>query len=105
MLLVDASGRSRSPTRRDVPVLTSIINSPVKVICHSPHSKRTNAQQSARTSGHTAQAAKVKVDSVPSVNILDAKEMSPSEQSKGIKINLFSFLFNFFVGRQSSPVN
>ena len=91
VLMVDASGRPQSHARRDIPVLTSIVDSQVKVICHSPRGKKSQTRQEAAAvnSGNTRQAASIKVERVPHVNVMDTSAVSTgnqslSEQSKGI---------------------
>jgi len=91
VLLVDASGHHKSPDLAEVPVVTGIIQSPVRVVCHSPRSVGRNRLENSVTvqrsddrtnvTGHLETGRKVKVSSVPSVNILNSstrkKDASP----------------------------
>ena len=92
--MVDATGHHKSPDLAEVPVVTGIVNSPVRVVCHSPRSvgrERSGlenpvvVQRSENTSDVTGlleAGRRVKVASVPSVNLLDSsarkKDLSPS---------------------------
>ena len=101
MLLVDASSRHKSPDLAEVPVITSIVKSPVRVVCHSPRGmvkdrrisekpvviQRSDA--SSATTGDTDAARRVEISGVPSVNIQDLsvknKEASPTTESPGLR--------------------
>ncbi|XP_020630373.1 uncharacterized protein LOC110067379 isoform X2 [Orbicella faveolata] len=94
VLMVDATGHHKSPDLAEVPVVTGIVNSPVRVVCHSPRSvgrERSGlenpvvVQRSDNISdvtGHLEAGRRVKVAGVPSVNLLDSsarkKDLSPS---------------------------
>ena len=99
VLLVDASGHHKSPDLAEVPVVTGIIKSPVRVICHSPRSTGRNRVENsvliqksddrANVTGHLDDGRRVKVTSVPSVNLLNAtsrkKDAFPSHFSPGMR--------------------
>ncbi|XP_068710019.1 HAUS augmin-like complex subunit 8 [Montipora foliosa] len=82
VLLVDASGPRKSPDLAEVPVVTSIINSPVRVVCHSPQSTGRNRLEKSvvfeksddrlGVTGHLDEGRRVKVSTVPSVNLLNS---------------------------------
>ena len=98
VLLVDASGHHKSPDLAEVPVITGIIKSPVRVVCHSPRSVGRNrldnslvvqkSDDKTSVTGHLETGRKVKVTSVPSVNLLNSstrKEESPSHVRPGLR--------------------
>ena len=96
VLLVDASGHHKSPNLAEVPVVTGISKSPVRVVCHSPRSAGRNRLDNSlvvqksdeRTSvtGHLETGRKVKVTSVPSVNLLNSSTKdSPSHLRPGLR--------------------
>lgn len=83
VLAVDASHRHASRVDKEVPIKTSYIKSPAKVVCHSPKRKTTS-----RVTGtpHRGNAGKISipVETVPSVNvsaILSRKDESQSSCS------------------------
>ena len=88
VLLVDASGRRRSPNLAEVPVVTSIIKSPVRVVRHSPRSNTRNRSETSvifeksddriNVTGHLDEGRKLKVASVPSVNLLNSNKRTKS---------------------------
>ncbi|CAH3175150.1 unnamed protein product [Porites evermanni] len=92
VLLVDATGHHKSPDLAEVPVVTGIIKSPVRVVCHSPRSMGRNRNGLENSSlfqrsdnvntvtGHVESGRRVKVAGVPSVNLLDssARKGDPS---------------------------
>ena len=95
---MDASGHHKSPDLAEVPVVTGIIQSPVRVVCHSPRSVGRNRLENSVTvqrsddrtnvTGHLETGRKVKVSSVPSVNILNSstrkKDASPGHVNSGL---------------------
>lgn len=97
VLMVDATGHHKSPDLAEVPVVTGIVNSPVRVVCHSPRSvgrERSGlanpvvVQRSDNISdvtGHLEAGRRVKVASVPSVNLLDS-----SARKKDLSSSLFT---------------
>jgi len=116
VLMVDATGHHKSPDLAEVPVITGIVNSPVRVVCHSPRSmgRERSAVENpvvvqrldniSDVTGHLEAGRRVKVASVPSVNMLDSsarkKDLSPSPLNSGS--NLFHFNFGWF---QPGPGN
>ena len=116
VLMVDATGHHKSPDLAEVPVVTGIVNSPVRVVCHSPRSmgrERSGlenpvvVQRSDNISdvtGHLEAGRRVKVASVPSVNLLDSsarkKDLSPSLFNSGS--DLFHFNFVWFQNQKIS---
>jgi len=88
VLLVDASGRRRSPNLAEVPVVTSIIKSPVRVVRHSPRSNTRNTSETSvifeksddriNVTGHLDEGRKLKVASVPCVNLLNSNKRTKS---------------------------
>ncbi|KAM7452507.1 hypothetical protein ABFA07_000168 [Porites harrisoni] len=92
VLLVDATGHHKSPDLAEVPVVTGIIKSPVRVVCHSPRSVGRNRNGLENSSlfqrsdnvntvtGHVESGRRVKVAGVPSVNLLgsSARKGDPS---------------------------
>lgn len=109
VLMVDATGHHKSPDLAEVPVVTGIVNSPVRVVCHSPRSvgrERSGlanpvvVQRSDNISdvtGHLEAGRRVKVASVPSVNLLDSsarkKDLSPSLFTSGSDLFHFNFVW------------
>ena len=107
--MVDATGHHKSPDLAEVPVVTGIVNSPVRVVCHSPRSMGRKGsglenpivvQRSDNISdvtGHLEAGRRVKVASVPSVNLLDSsarkKDLSPSPFTSGTDLFHFSFVW------------
>ena len=97
VLLVDATGHHKSPDLAEVPVITGIIKSPVRVVCHSPRSAGRNRLENSvviqrsddrtNATGHLEAGRRVKVTSVPTVNLLNSstkkKDLSPSHFSPG----------------------
>ena len=116
VLMVDATGHHKSPDLAEVPVVTGIVNSPVRVVCHSPRNmgrERSGlenpvvVQRSDNISdvtGHLEAGRRVKVASVPSVNLLDSstrkKDLSPSLFNSGS--DLFHFNFVWFQNQKIS---
>ncbi|XP_030848551.1 uncharacterized protein LOC115927193 isoform X1 [Strongylocentrotus purpuratus] len=66
VLLVDASGHRYGEGQAEVEVRTASMSSPAKVICHTLSS----LDNDIRNAGYTEEAARVHIDSVPSVTIL-----------------------------------
>ncbi|XP_071476763.1 uncharacterized protein [Diadema antillarum] len=64
VLLVDASGQHLDSGQAEVEVRTKSVKSPAKIVCHAP----TVVDNELR--GYTEEAARVRVDSVPSVTVL-----------------------------------
>lgn len=99
VLLVDASGHHKSPDLAEVSVVTGIIKSPVRVVCHSPRSTGRNIVENsvliqksddrANVTGHLDEGRRVKVTGVPSVNLLNTisrkKDAFPSHFSPGLR--------------------
>ena len=101
VLLVDATGHHKSPDLAEVPVVTGIIKSPVRVVCHSPRSVGRNRNGLENSSlfqrsdnvntvtGHVESGRRVKVAGVPSVNLLGSSarkgDPSPSHFSPGLR--------------------
>ena len=103
VLLVDATGHHKSPDLAEVPVVTGIIKSPVRVVCHSPRSVGRNRNGLENSSlfqrsdnintvtGHVESGRRVKVAGVPSVNLLGLGssarkgDPSPSHFSPGLR--------------------
>lgn len=97
---MDASGHHKSPDLAEVPVVTGIVKSPVRVVCHSPRSVGRDrsglenpvvVQRSDNltdVTGHLEAGRRVKIAGVPSVNLLDSsarkKDLSPSTFSSGM---------------------
>lgn len=116
VLMVDATGHHKSPDFAEVPVVTGIVNSPVRVVCHSPRSvgrERSGlenpvvVQRSDNISdvtGHLEAGRRVKVAIVPTVNLLDSgarkKDLSPSVFNSGS--DLFHFNFVWFQDQKIS---
>ncbi|CAH1273543.1 HAUS8 [Branchiostoma lanceolatum] len=63
VLYVDASRGPKSPENTEVDIVTSVVQSPIKVVCHTPAA----VQSDLRNTGDPRQTAKVTVDAVPSV--------------------------------------
>ncbi|XP_035694378.1 nucleolar protein dao-5-like isoform X1 [Branchiostoma floridae] len=63
VLYVDASRGPKSPENTEVDIVTSVVQSPIKVVCHTPAA----IQSDLRNTGDPRQTAKVTVDAVPSV--------------------------------------
>eukprot|EP00058_Branchiostoma_floridae_P010008 XP_002595496.1 hypothetical protein BRAFLDRAFT_69118 [Branchiostoma floridae] len=63
VLYVDASRGPKSPENTEVDIVTSVVQSPIKVVCHTPAA----VQSDIRNTGDPRQTAKVNVDAVPSV--------------------------------------
>ena len=98
--MVDASGHHKSLDLVEVPVVTGIINSPVRVVCHSPRSVGRNrsglensvmverSDDRSKVTGNLESGRRVKVAGVPSVNLLNSsarnKDSSPSNFSPGL---------------------
>ena len=84
VLLVDASGQHKSPDLAEVPVVTGIVKSPVRVVCHSPRylgrdrSMLENSVIIQRSdnltdvTGSLEEGRKVKVAGIPKVNLLES---------------------------------
>lgn len=105
VLLVDASGHHKSPDLAEVPVITGIVKSPVRVVCHSPRSvgrDRSSLENSvvvqrsdnvSDVTGHLEAGRRVKVTGVPTVNLLDSsarkKDLSTSHFSAGLQQSSF----------------
>lgn len=101
VLLVDATGHHKSPDLAEVPVVTGIIKSPVRVVCHSPRSVGRNRNGLENSSlfqrsdnvntvtAHVESGRRVKVAGVPSVNLLGSSarkgDPSPSHFSPGLQ--------------------
>ena len=99
--MVDASRQHRSANVAEVPVVTTVVSSPVKVVCHSPRSTRIREQTArisghtdttARVTGHTDTATRVDVAGVPTVSLQTSlarkNEPSSHSQSDGRVLNL-----------------
>lgn len=81
---MDASGQHKSPDLAEVPVITGIVKSPVRVVCHSPrHLGRDRSmlensviiQRSDNltdVTGSLEEGRKVKVAGIPKVNLLES---------------------------------
>lgn len=81
---MDASGQHKSPDLAEVPVVTGIVKSPVRVVCHSPrHFGRDRSmlensviiQRSDNltdVTGSLEEGRKVKVAGIPKVNLLES---------------------------------
>ena len=107
VLMVDATGHHKNPDLAEVPVVTGIVNSPVRVVCHSPRSvgrERSGLENPvvvqrsdniSHVTGHLEAGRRVKVAGVPSLNLLDSsarkKDLSPSLFNSGS--DLFHFTF------------
>ena len=79
VLMVDASRHHRSPSLAEVPVVTSVIKSPVQVICHSPRSKQNKmsiAKDSAHTTTHTNGSGPTKTATVESEHTSTAETIT-----------------------------
>jgi len=111
VLMVDATGHHKSPDLAEVPVVTGIVNSPVRVVCHSPRNvgrERSGLENPAviqrsdnisDVTGHLEAGRRVKVAGVPSVNLLDSSarktDFSPSLFNSGSDL----FHFNLYGSR------
>ncbi|PFX32627.1 HAUS augmin-like complex subunit 8 [Stylophora pistillata] len=100
VLLVDARGQHKSPDLAEVPVVTGIVKSPVRVVCHSPRHlgrDRSTLENSVvvqrsdnltDVTGDLEEGRKVKVAGIPRVNLLESsvrkKDLSHSSpESRG----------------------
>ena len=116
VLMVDATGHHKNPDLAEVSVVTGIVNSPVRVVCHSPRSVGRErrglenpvvVQRSDNISdvtGHLEEGRRVKVASVPSINLLESsarkKDLPPSLFNAGY--DLFHFNFVWFQDQRIS---
>nr|XP_054765960.1 uncharacterized protein LOC129272901 [Lytechinus pictus] len=66
VLVVDASGHRLGEGQAEVAVRTASISSPARVVCHTLSS----LDNDIRNAGYTEEAARVHIDSVPSVTVL-----------------------------------
>ena len=105
---MDATGHHKSPDFAEVPVVTGIVKSPVRVVRHSPRSMGRDrsgvenpvvVQRSDNVTdvtGHLDAGRRVKITGVPSVNLLDSsarkKDLSPSLFSPGFESVLFNII-------------
>ena len=104
VLLVDASGQHKSPDLAEVPVVTNIVKSPVRVVCHSPQNLGRDrsllenpvvVQRSDNitdVTGLLEVGRKVKVAGVPSVNLLES-----SARKKDLPLTSPGFSFFFYI--------
>ena len=81
---MDASGQHKSPDLAEVPVVTGIVKSPVRVVCHSPRDfgrDRSMLENSViiqrsdnltDVTGSLEEGRKVKVAGIPKVNLLES---------------------------------
>ncbi|XP_072025855.1 uncharacterized protein [Amphiura filiformis] len=76
VLMVDAGGRQKDPDASEVEIRTDLVSSPAKVICHAP----AVVESDLRNTGYTQEAAKVQVDSIPSVSLHDNLDVTAADQ-------------------------
>ncbi|EDO42763.1 predicted protein [Nematostella vectensis] len=74
VILTDASSRHKTPEKREVPVVTSVVTSPVRVVCHSPRRDKGVTSNGTSVTGHTESARKVEVAGVQRINVERRKE-------------------------------
>ncbi|KAJ8026188.1 HAUS augmin-like complex subunit 8 [Holothuria leucospilota] len=77
VLMVDASGGRLDPRDTEVMVKTGMVQSPAKVICHTPSA----VESDLRNTGSVQAAAQVSVDPVPSVSIMRSGNVETTEQT------------------------
>ncbi|XP_022086554.1 uncharacterized protein LOC110977066 isoform X2 [Acanthaster planci] len=79
VLYVDASGGLIDPDRSEVETNTGLVISPVKVVCHAP----AVVESDLRDSGYTQEAARIKVDAVPTVSLLGDLDVTQVKGDRG----------------------
>ncbi|XP_070540031.1 uncharacterized protein [Ptychodera flava] len=70
--LIDASGGRRDPNTSEVHIRTDVIESPAKVVCHSP----AVVESDLRNTGYTQQSAKVPVDMPQTFSLLGDEDFT-----------------------------